>query len=789
MRPANPKSSTESPVPSPPSGAAVLENDPAAFEAAARQKIRDLVIKTKDARTFSDDDLLQRAYAFASEQHEGQKRMSGEPYIEHPAAVAGVLAELGMDDVSIAAGLLHDVPEDCGVPISEIQQRFGPEVAQLVDGVTKLKHLDFNTRQEKQAENLRKLFLAMAGDIRVVIIKLADRLHNIRTLDPFPEDRKREIAAETMNIFAPIAHRLGIWRIKWELEDRSFKYLEPRVYKQIYALVQRTRTERSRIVEEAIESLHARLEQEGIHAEVTGRPKHFYSIYQKMIRQGLRFDKIHDLSALRVICDTERDCYHALGVVHSLWLQVEGMFSDYIAKPKPNNYQSLHTKVLGPNGELIEVQIRTKQMHRESEYGIAAHWRYKEGEHSNQNFNDKLNWLRFVLELQNETAHNAKDFLDSLQLDLGTDQIFAFTPQGNVIYLPNGSTPVDFAFRVHSEVGNKCVGARINGRIVPLNYKLHNGDICEITTSKSSKGPKRGWLEFVVTPHAKNRIKSFLRKQAFEDNYREGLKRLEKVAQGERLKLGNIANHEALTTAAKALKQKNVDELIAAIGYGEFSAESILQRIRPELKKRKERKEKPSFTRQESLSGTANSLLARMPQANNEDGDVGQGDLVFTRIGRGLQENGNSTAKDGLRSHENFKYTLARCCAPLPGDDVRGYVTRGRGVTVHRVGCPNLRYYEEREPHRLLHAEWTKDSGRSCQTLVAMESDDRVGLLHEVTSVIAALHINIIAVSTYPLRGKNVRLNIAVAISGITQLDELIQRLQQISGVVKVHRV
>ncbi|MEO6906625.1 MAG: bifunctional (p)ppGpp synthetase/guanosine-3',5'-bis(diphosphate) 3'-pyrophosphohydrolase, partial [Abditibacteriaceae bacterium] len=726
----------------------------------------------------------ERAFAFASEQHIDQKRMSGEPYIEHPIAVAGILAELGMDDVSIAAGLLHDVPEDCGISISEIQERFGPEVAQLVDGVTKLKHLDFDTRQEKQAENLRKLFLAMAGDIRVVIIKLADRLHNIRTLDPFPEERKREIATETLNIFAPIAHRLGIWRVKWELEDRCFKYLEPQVYKQIYALVQRTRTERSQIVEDAIHTLQQRLVREEIDAEVTGRPKHFYSIYQKMIKQGLRFDKIHDLSALRVICNTERDCYHVLGIVHALWMQVEGMFSDYIAKPKPNNYQSLHTKVLGPEGELIEVQIRTRQMHRESEYGIAAHWRYKEGDHSNQYFNDKLNWLRFVLELQNETADDAKDFLDSLQLDLGTDQIFAFTPQGNVIYMPSGSTPVDFAFRVHSEVGNKCIGARVNGRMVPLNYKLHNGDICEITTSKSSKGPKRGWLDFVITPHAKNRIKSFLRKQAFEDNYREGMKRLEKVAQAERLKLGNIANHEALRTAAKALKQKDVGELIAAIGYGEFSAENILQRIRPELRARKEKPE--SKNRQEALSGTANSLLARTAGASN---DSQQGDLIFTRIGRGLTKNSSTTSDGSLRAHENLKYTLARCCAPLPGDEVRGYVTRGRGVTVHRVGCPNLRYYEEREPHRLLRAQWSKTAGKTSQTLVAIESDDRVGLLHDVTSVIAKQQINIIAVSTYPLRGKNVRLNIAVAINGIEQLNDLIELLQKIPGVAKVHRV
>ncbi|HEX9998065.1 MAG TPA: RelA/SpoT family protein, partial [Abditibacterium sp.] len=552
-------------------------DEPSEAAQTARRRVNELVEKTLSARPQFDAQLLERAYAFAAEKHEGVTRLTGEPYIEHPIAVAGILAELGMDDVSIAAGFLHDVPEDCGVSFDEMIERFGADVAHLVEGVTKLKKINFDTKTEKQGENLRKLFLAMAGDVRVIIVKLADRLHNMRTLDPFPEAKRREVAAETLTFFAPIAHRLGIWRVKWELEDRSFKYLEPEVYKQIYALVQRTRAQRATQVAEATGELQERLKAEDIEAEVNGRPKHFYSIRQKMIKQGLKFDAIHDLIALRVICNSKGDCYHALGVVHALWQQVPEMFFDYIATPKPNNYQSLHTKVLDGNGELLEVQIRTRDMHREAEFGIAAHWRYKaEPDESKprineKSFGDRLRWLRPVVEMGLETEGDSASFLSNLRLDVGSEQVFVITPDGDAIYLPQGSTPVDFAYRVHSEIGSKCTGAKVNGRLVPLNYKLHNGDICEIQTSRSSKGPKRGWLEFVVTPHAKARIKAFLRKQNFDENYRYGLERLEKFARSERLKITGLASSEALEKLALELGQKSAGDLIAAIGYGEFS--------------------------------------------------------------------------------------------------------------------------------------------------------------------------------------------------------------------------
>jgi len=759
------------------SGAA---SDQADAEAMARAQVQALVERTMQARPASDADLLLRAYDFAHEKHADQRRMTGEPFIEHPIAVAGILAELGMDDTTIAAGLLHDVQEDCGVPFEEMVRLFGAEVAHLVDGVTKLKRIDFSNKDEKQAENLRKLFLAMAGDVRVIITKLADRLHNMRTLDPFPEMRRREIAAETMYILVPVAHRLGIWHLKWELEDRAFKYLEPEVYKQIYALVQRTRAERSQLVQQSIETLQARLQATGLKAEVTGRPKHFYSIYQKMIKQGLKFDAIHDLIALRVICPTEGDCYTVLGVVHALWMPLPEMFYDYIAKPKPNNYQSLHTKVLGPDGDPLEVQIRTREMHREAEFGIAAHWRYKEEDRQNQNFGDKLRWLRLVLELQTDTAHDAQGFLESLKLDLATDQVFAFTPRGDVIDLPHNATPVDFAYRIHSEVGNACTGAKVNGRLVPLSYRLHNGDICEIITARNSRGPKRSWLEFVVTPHAKNRIQSYLKRQSFEENHREGLARLEKAARAERLKLGAIASNESLLQQARALHFKTVPELLAAIGYGEYSAEHIVHRVRADAEA--EAKLRLGESNDGVMTGVASALLNRKIKTTH-DGETQESanGLQFSRPG---QDGADEPMLQG-----NVLYSLSKCCAPIPGDEVKGYVTRGRGVSVHRADCSNLKQYETREPHRLLNAHWGAEQEKPYQVLIALESTDRVGLLHEVTSVFAGRHINISATNSYPLKNNRARLNLGVTIKDAAQLNDLMQALSTIAGVTKVHRV
>ena len=739
-----------------------------------RARVKALVEKTRAARPQTDADLLARAYAFADEKHAGQMRKSGEPYVEHPIAVAGILAELGMDDVTIAAGLLHDVPEDCNVSYEEMQERFGAEVAQLVEGVTKLKHIRFDTKADKQAGNLRKLFLAMSGDVRVIIVKLADRLHNMRTLDPFEQRKKIEISEETLYIFAPIAHRLGIWRVKWELEDRAFKYLEPDVYKQIYSLVQRTRSHRSAQVQRAIETLTQRLTDEGIEAEVTGRPKHFYSIYQKMLKQGLKFDAIHDLIALRVVTPSVPDCYHALGVVHALWMQVPEMFFDYIAKPKPNNYQSLHTKVLDDDGELLEVQIRTLEMHRNAEFGIAAHWRYKADQPAEKAFGARLRWLRPVLEMQQESNDDNQGYLDSLKMDLAAEQVFCFTPHGDVIYLPTGSTPVDFAYRVHSEIGDKCTGAKVNGRIVPLNHKLHNGDICEIVTSRNSKGPKRGWLDFATTTHAKSRIKAHLRRLDFEVNYRQGLQRLEKAARSERLKLGNLAENPAIETIAHSMGQKSAADLVAAIGHGDYSGENVLSRIRTELQA-----ESRTCDAAEEVSGAATSLLQKRPNLELVEEQT-QGELAF---GEQKEIELDPTGAEGMA------YNLARCCAPIHGDEVKGYVTRGRGISVHRADCANLRHYQTREPNRIAPAIWADHSAKPYQALIGAECTDRSGLLADITVLIAGKGVNINAVNTYPLKHGRARLNLAVTIGSSEQLDDLIRAVRSVEGVVDAHRV
>ena len=742
-----------------------------------RARVKALVEKTRAARPQIDAELLARAYAFADEKHKGQTRKSGEPYIEHPVAVAGILAELGMDDVTIAAGFLHDVPEDCNVSYEEMQERFGADVAQLVEGVTKLKHIRFDTKADKQAGNLRKLFLAMSGDVRVIIVKLADRLHNMRTLDPFEERKRIEISQETLYIFAPIAHRLGIWRVKWELEDRAFKYLEPDVYKQIYSLVQRTRSHRTAQVKNAIETLTQRLADEGIQAEVTGRPKHFYSIYQKMLKQGLKFDAIHDLIALRVVTPSVPDCYHSLGVVHALWMQVPEMFFDYIAKPKPNNYQSLHTKVLDKEGEILEVQIRTLEMHRNAEYGIAAHWRYKADLPAEKAFGDRLRWLRPVLEMQQESLGDNQGYLDGLKIDLAAEQVFCFTPHGDVIYLPNGSTPIDFAYRVHSEVGDKCTGAKVNGRIVPLSYKLHNGDICEIVTSRNSKGPKRGWLDFAATPHAKSRIKGHLRRQDFEINYRQGLQRLEKAARSERLKLGNLAENPAIETIALSMGQRSAGELVAAIGYGEYSGENVLNRIRAELQS-----EARTSDSAEEVSGPATSLLQKKPNLELVEPKVepSQGEIAF---GEKQEIELDPTMAEGMSYH------LARCCAPIHGDEVSGYVTRGRGISVHRTDCANLKHYRGKEPDRISPAVWGGESAKPYQALIGVECTDRSGLLADVTVLIAGKGVNINAVNTYPLKHGRARLNFAVTIGGSMQLDDLMRAVNGVEGVIDVHRV
>lgn len=724
--------------------------------------ITDLLSRVSSNGHAVDTELIERAYQFARTAHGDSVRLTGEPFITHPVAVSEILSELGMDDKTIAAALLHDVVEDCTVDCQRIRAEFGDEVAELVEGVTKLRRIDFNTRQDQQAENLRKMFMAMARDIRVIIIKLADRLHNLRTLDPFPPERQEEKAQETLQIYAPLAHRLGIWHLKWELEDLSFRYTNAEIYWDMVRKVKKTREQRVHEVDRAISALVSKLKEEGVEAEIQGRPKHLYSIYNKMLRDEVDFDRIYDLTAIRVVCGSVGSCYHALGAVHNLWMPIPNMYTDYIAKPKSNGYQSLHTKVYGPSGEPMEVQIRTWAMHRDSEFGIAAHWKYKEsGDTVNsQNYEQNIRWIRQLLELQHDHP-NAHEYLESLKVDLFEDQVFVFTPVGDVVDLPASSTPVDFAYRVHTEVGHHCIGAKANGHIVPLDYLLQNGDIVEILTQRTSKGPSRDWLDFVQTPHARNRIKSFLRKISFEDNLRFGRERLEKEVHSLRLDPGQILRSEILDQISQSTNFKGADNLIAAVGYGDLSAESIVEKAR-------------------SLALGKDDSMRQLPRA-----------LETAVAKRKRAERQQGRLKFGITASDidDVMYRLSRCCSPIPGDKVVGYVTRGRGVAVHRTDCRNILYYSQKDPERLMEIEWSLEDGGAYQAEIHVEAFDRVGLLNDITSIITERKMNIDSADVQTRKDHMAQINLVLSIGDRQHLENLIGDIQGLTDVTRVYRV
>lgn len=695
-----------------------------------------------------DRELLTRAYEFSAEAHAGQKRLTGDEFVSHPLAVAALLAELEMDQSTIAAGLLHDVVEDTGHGLDELKAKFGGEIAALVDGVTKLRRIQFDTRKEHQAENLRRMLLAMAKDLRVILIKLADRLHNMRTLAPLPADRKRDVAQETLHVFAPIAHRLGIWRYKWELEDLALRHLEPDKYHEIVGAVSQTREDRVSVIERSVAQLRSRLDEMGVDAEIDGRPKHFYSIYRKMQSQSVDFDQILDLEAIRVIVNTESECYTALGVVHSLWLPLPNMFTDYIAKPKPNMYQSLHTKVIGTHGQPMEVQIRTWAMHRRAEYGIAAHWRYKEGTTGDLEAEAKLSWLRQILDLHSD-LRDPQEWLESLKIDLFKDQVFVFTPKGDVIDLPAGSTPIDFAYRIHSQVGNTCVGARVNGKMAPLSHVFENGDVAEIiTTSRPGARPSLDWLSFAQTSQAKSRIKGWYRREHRDESIARGKEKLHEECQRLGAPAAEMLHEHALEELAPKLNYASVEDVYAGIGYGDLSAESVVRRLRgeapkPATKKRPARKDQGSLRLAVSVGGVT--------------------DIMFR---------------------------LSRCCAPVPGDPIVGFVTRGRGVTVHRADCPNVSYYAKREPGRMTALEWTLSQDAYFQVVIQVEALDRVGLLTDITSIISAASTNIVQarVTTGGNRPKTARFDLTLEVKDLKHLRVLMDRIAALSDVLRVDR-
>lgn len=708
----------------------------------------------------SNRDLITRAYEFASQIHAGQLRRSGEPYIIHPLEVAYVLAELEMDEATVAAAFLHDTIEDgllerpngeiTPVTREDLIQRFGAEVATLVEGVTKLGTLHFHSHEVRQAENLRKMLLATAKDVRVILIKLADRFHNMRTLKYMPEADQKRIADETLRIFAPIAHRLGIWKIKWELEDLSLRVLEPDAYRDIQTKVNRTRAEREDVISTAIQQLSDRLATLGIEAEVVGRPKHFYSIYAKMKSQSVDYNQILDLEAIRVIVNTVQACYAVLGEVHSLWLPLPNMFTDYIAKPKPNMYQSLHTKVVGPHGQPLEVQIRTWEMHRTAEVGIAAHWHYKEGGTRDVQFEQKLTWVRGLLDLQAE-AKSEVDWLDSLKGDLFKDQVFVFTPAGDIIDLPAGSTPIDFAYRIHTDLGSRCAGAKVNGRLVPLTYQFSNGDVVEIIVRGNQK-PSLDWLKFVATHQARSRIKAYFRKANREENIQRGRQALEEECKRLGVATSDVLRLEKLQAVAHKQNLATVDDLYALIGYGELTAEGVLHRIREDIPKRS---------------------------------------LDELRTSRGVLEQGELPIQLPASGIDGMLYHLSKCCLPIPGDSIVGYVTRGKGVTIHRMDCPNVRALRESpaENERLMTLEW-HDTGEGVYTaeleIVAL---NRVGLAADIYNILSEYKTNIRSSKmTSDDKRHTAHIVLQVDTSGTKNLQEIIARVNVLSDVLQIHR-
>jgi RelA/SpoT family (p)ppGpp synthetase len=708
--------------------------------------LEDLLERGQDSIAAQDIPLIKRAYQVAADAHDGQSRMSGEPFIHHSLATAATLLDLRLDAATVAAGLLHDVPEDTAVTVEDISEIFGEEIARLVDGVTKLRKITWTSLEEEEAESLRKIFLAMVDDIRVILIRLADRLHNMHTLGALPEERGTVIARETLEIFAPLAHRLGMWQIKEELEDLALEYLEPDRYREVVDFLSERQADRERYVEGVVQALRRTLAESSIKGEVTGRRKHIYSIYQKMKKRGRDFDRIYDVYGARIIVDDIPNCYAALGIVHSLWRPIAGEFDDYIAMPKDNMYQSLHTAVVGPQGRALEVQIRTWDMHWMAEYGVAAHWRYKEQVERDAVLESKMAWLRQLMDWRRELV-DAQEFVDSLKTDLFPEEVYVFTPKGDVIELPRGATPVDFAYHVHTEIGHVCQGAKVNGRIVPLNYQLKDGDQVLILTAKRG-GPSRDWLNphlgYVHTSRARQKIRQFFRRQEREENIARGRALVER----ELKRLG--IEHESYEEIAKLLRFKKVDDLLAAVGYGDINVHQISTRIL-EVEGEKE----------EGLDEKARQII---------DTDEAKG-VTVTGVG-------------DLLTH------IAGCCNPLPGDKIIGYVTRGRGVTIHRLDCGNvLRILRDGDKERLIEVDWGEEQDAAYPVVIKITAYDRKGLLKDVAAVIDGEDVNMTSATISSRRKDQIATIVAtLEITGMAQLSRVLAKIESLTNVLEAVR-
>jgi GTP pyrophosphokinase len=697
------------------------------------------------AHHFPQADLtaLRDAFDFAQEAHRDQTRVTGEPYVTHPLASAQILADIGIDATAVTAALLHDVPEDTDYTLNDIEERFGAEVAQLVDGVTKLSKFSTHSHEEQQAENIRKMFLAMADDIRVVLIKLADRLHNMRTLRALPSEKQIRIAHQTLEIYAPLAERLGMWSIKWELEDLAFKTLEPEAYRELSRMLDTRRKSRESFIHRAIEELRPELVRAGIEAELSGRPKHLYSIRKKMQRKGAEIGEIYDVYAIRILVAEVKDCYAALGVVHSHWRPIPGQFDDYIAVPKPNLYQSLHTAVISLDGQPLEIQIRTQAMHQVSEVGIAAHWRYKEGSRADREYDAKLAWLRQVMDWQRDVS-DATEFVEGVKLDVFQDQVFVFSPKGDVKDLPAGATPLDFAYRIHTDIGHRCIGAKVNNRLVPLDYKLQNGDIVEIVTTKGEHGPSRDWINIVRTSHARDKIRQWFKRQERDENITHGRESLEReLRRLARTSLGAVGQDRILEIA-RGYKFDNLDDFYAAVGYGAIGAQQVVTRL-----------------------GVVDDAQLALPPTSPPPSPSRQGGVRVKGVG-------------------DLLVRFGKCCHPIPGDPITGFITRGKGVTVHLKNCQTV--LNERETARMIEVEWESQVQQTYPISIRIEAYDRTGLLSDITQVVAENKVNIMSanVSVTPDRTATVKATLEVA--SVAQLARVMSRLEQLKDIITVSR-
>ena len=727
---------------------------------------------TRSYLTDDEEDMLSRAFAFASKVHKGQLRKSGEPFVAHPIEVSIILADLRMDVETLTAALLHDTIEDTDTTDEQITEMFGERVTQLVEGVTKITRIEVESLSDEQAATIRKMFVAMNQDIRVVVIKLADRLHNMRTLSSLREDRRIFKARETLEIYAPIAHRLGINSIKWELEDLSFYYLEPAKYQQVKRLVSESRATRERYLQKVIEQLREEMDKVGIEAQIMGRPKHLYSIYQKMTKRDKEFNEILDLIAVRLIVKTVKDCYSALGAVHTLWHPMPGRFKDYIAMPKFNMYQSLHTTVIGPSGQPLEVQIRTEEMHQKSEFGVAAHWLYKENggkQGKDAEFDKQLAWLRQMVDWQDETQ-DSREFLKDLKVDLDPDEVFVFTPKGEVKSLRSGSTPVDFAYAIHTEVGNHCVGAKVNGKIVPLSYKLEMGDRVEILTQKSAT-PSRGWLEIVRTPSARSKIRNYFSKITRSDDLQMGHDRLMREMRKHGMGLSSAQSTRAMKAVAESLGYKDADDMLVSIGGNKESAQHVANRI---LKTVVDNGNKDS---EQPAVGFSAMSTGKMPP-------------MLTSVKRPKQHETHSSNGVVVKGLDDVLVRLSKCCNPVPGDEILGFVTRGRGVSVHRADCPNAKDLL-REPERIIDVEWEKDRAAKTSYKIDLyiEALDRMNLLRDVVAVLSEEGVNVLNASTTTQRDGMVTMRFLFQISEVEHVDDVISQLYSVEGVFEARRM